>query len=167
MIETERLILIKPKLSDNDIFSEILSCPVQTKFLPNGAPYSAAQQKDYLRNRINHWEKSGFGTFIIVKRENSRVKLGFVGAEFAPNPQYVDIRFAIAKQFEGKGYVTEAVHALVSWFFENTNFSKLYGVAVNENYASKAVLRKIGMKPEKNVNLYHCEGLDNFSLESP
>ncbi|MFM2484834.1 GNAT family N-acetyltransferase [Celerinatantimonas yamalensis] len=164
MIETDRLILRKPNIDDLDIFSTILSCPTQTKFLPNEAPYSKEQQNDYLVNRINHWDVNDFGTFIICLSENPEVKLGFVGAEYAPNPDYVDIRFGIAREFEGQCYISEAAKALVTWFFENTKHSKLYGVSVHENVASKAVLRKLGMIAEKDVDLYQREGLDNFSI---
>jgi ribosomal-protein-alanine N-acetyltransferase len=54
---------------------------------------------------------------------------------------------------------------LVIWFFDNTEHRKLYGVSMVDNVGSKAVLKKIGMMPEKNVDLYNCEGLDNYSLQ--
>ncbi|WP_219702869.1 GNAT family N-acetyltransferase [Marinomonas lutimaris] len=167
MLETERLILLKPNKNDLDVISEILSCPKQTKYLPNEAPYSQIQQKAYLDKRIAHWENNEFGTFIICLKDNPRIKLGFVGAEYAPNPKYVDIRFGITKEFEEKGFVTEAARALATWFFDNTEHEKLYGVSMVDNVGSKAVLKKLGMTPEKNVDLYNCEGLDNYSLEAP
>jgi ribosomal-protein-alanine N-acetyltransferase len=166
MIETKRLILNTPKSEDIDIISEILSCPQQTKYLPNEAPYSHEQQKSYLANRISHWSNHGFGTFIFKLKEDPETKLGFVGAEYAPNPQYIDIRFGISQDFEGKGYVTEAAQALLSWFFTHTEHSKLYGVSMPSNVGSKAVLLKLGMVPETNVDLYNCEGLETFSLVS-
>ncbi len=66
MVETERLLLLRPRRNDLDIISLILSNPQQTKYLPNEAPYSAEQQVDYLSKRIAHWEKHSFGTFIVV-----------------------------------------------------------------------------------------------------
>lgn len=167
MIKTSRLMLYKPKTVDQDVISDILSSPKQTKYLPNEAPYSQRQQKEYLSNRVAHWKDHGFGTFIIALKDRPSIKMGFVGAEFAPNPGYVDIRFGIISDFEGKGFVTEAASACVTWFFDNTEHKKLYGVSMAENEGSKAVLKKIGMKPEKGVNLYNCEGLESFSVETP
>ena len=166
MVHTERLDLLKPSISDRDIFSEILSSPIQSRYLPNESPYTQEQQEEYLNNRINHWKKYGFGTFIITLKSSPSVKLGFVGAEYSPNPDYIDIRFGITSQFEGKGYITEASNALAVWFFENTEHKKLYGVSMVENIGSKAVLKKMGMTPEYGVDLYSCEGLENFSLVS-
>lgn len=164
MIETGRLLLRKPNSEDLDIISNILSCPKQTKYLPNKAPYNSHQQKVYLVNRIDHWTKNDFGTFIVCLKSEPQTKLGFVGAELAPNPEYVDIRFGISDKFEGNGYITEAALELIRWLFSSTPCTKLYGVSMKRNFASKAVLKKIGMKPESNVDLYNCAGLDNFSV---
>lgn len=167
MVKTERLLLLKPKKTDFDVISEILSSPKQTKYLPNEAPYSTEQQLDYLNKRISHWENHSFGTFIVVLKKNPAVKMGFVGAEFAPNPSFIDVRFGITSEYEGKGYITEAAVALTNWFFHNTEKKVLYGVSMSENKGSKAVLRKIGMVPVENLDLYNCDGLENFCLESP
>lgn len=167
MVETSRLLLLKPSANDLDIISEILSSTKQTKYLPNEAPYSNAQQQDYLNKRIAHWQNHDFGTFIIVFKDNPEMKLGFVGTEYAPNPGFVDIRFGISTEHEGKGFVTEAAKALIRWFFENTDFKKLYGVSMADNIGSKTILSKIGMTPESGIDLYNCEGLENYSIEAP
>lgn len=164
MIETQRLVLRKPASNDLDIIGEVLSCPVQTRFLPNEAPYSPAQQLSYLQNRIIHWKERGFGTLIVCMLDDPETKLGFVGAECAPNPEFVDIRFGMAKKYEGKGYTTEAATGLIKWLFRHTDVPKLYGVAMRDNAASKAVLQKLGMSGDSDVDLYNAEGLDHYSL---
>ncbi len=166
MVETKRLMLMKISPDDLEVISKILSSPIQTKFLPNEAPYTDEQQSEYLFNRIEHWKKHDFGTFVIVLKEDRNIKVGFVGAEYAPNPKYVDIRFGIVCEHEGKGIITEAAKALTAWFFENTQHNKLYGVSMAENFGSKSVLSKMGMEPEDGVNLYDCIGLENFSLQA-
>lgn len=166
MIETSRLVLRKPSKDDIDVINEILSCLNQTRFLPNEAPYSKDQQRQYLENRIEHWIQNDFGAFIVCLREDPLIKIGFVGAEYAPNPNYVDIRFGTVKAYEGLGYTTEAGSSLLEWMFSGTGITKIYGVAMSNNKASKSVLRKLGMVPEIDVNLYNCDGLESFSIES-
>lgn len=166
LIETSRLLLRKPDTEDFDIISEILSSPEQTKFLPNEAPYPIEKQQEYLANRIKHWALNGFGTFIVCLKEDPNVKLGFVGIEFAPNPEFVDIRYGISKSFEGKGYITEAAKKLLSWIFNNTEHTKVYGVSMPENLASIAIIKKLGMTVEDNVDLYNHPGLKHYSIEA-
>lgn len=166
MIETNRLVLRKPTLSDSDIIREILSSPEQTKFLPNEAPYIPYQQCKYLKNRIEHWEQHGFGTFIVCLKNDPSIKVGFAGVEHAPDPEYVDVRFGIAKEHQGLGYTTEATERLVEWVFRYTGIDKIFGVCMPDNHASKAVLEKLGMIKENDVDLYQCSGLEHYSIES-
>lgn len=143
MIETGRLVLRKPMSDDSDIIKEILSSPEQTRFLPNEAPYGLSQQSKYLENRIEHWEQNGFGTFVICLRDDPSIKVGFTGIEYAPNPEYVDIRFGIAKEYEGLGYTTEATEKLIEWVFRYTGIDTVFGVCMPDNFASKAVLKSL------------------------
>lgn len=151
---------------DSEIIKEILSSPEQTRFLPNEAPYSLSQQNKYLENRIEHWEQNGFGTFVICLRDDPSIKVGFTGIEYAPNSEYVDIRFGIAKEYEGLGYTTEATEKLIEWVFRYTAIDKIFGVCMPDNFASKAVLKKLGMVVEDYVDLYNCEGLEYYSFKA-
>jgi RimJ/RimL family protein N-acetyltransferase len=176
MLLTRRLLLSKPSISDIALFSEILSCPQQTRYLPNRAPYSIIQQENYLNKRINHWHQHGFGTFVIRLKEDSlsdtpakgsRVedtKLGFIGVEYAPKSDKVDIRFALVKEHEGLGYTSEAANAVLDYMSTNTQHRHIYGVAMPNNQASKAVLIKLGMTPALGEKLYDSDDLDCFSL---
>lgn len=166
MIETGRLVLRKPGPDDSDIIQEILSSQEQTRFLPNEAPYSPIQQSEYLKNRIEHWAQHGFGTFILCLKDDTSVKVGFAGVEYAPDPEYVDVRFGIAKEHEGLGYTTEATERLVEWVFRYTGIDKIFGVCMPDNHASKAVLKKLGMVKENDVDLYQCSWLEHYSIES-
>lgn len=163
-IETNHFLLKQMAESDADLVSSILSCPTQTKYLPNEAPYSERQIKSYLTNRLEHWERHGFGTFVIALKEHPKTKLGFIGVEYTPDPSYVDIRFALLKKHEGQGCMTEASKELTKWFFETLNFTKLYGAAMYDNLGSKAVLLKLGMEPLRGVDFYKCKDLQYFQL---
>ncbi|GGY47672.1 hypothetical protein GCM10011297_20630 [Bacterioplanes sanyensis] len=149
---------------DADVVAEILSCPEQTRFLPNERSYSKEQQQTYLRNRLHHWQQHGFGSYIIELNSSPTLKLGFVGAEYSPDPSFIDIRFALAKQHAGKGYMLQACQLLLREFFSQPKQDMLYGAAMKENMASLAVLKKIGMQPDSGLDFYQCDGLRYFSL---
>lgn len=185
MLSTKRLVLSKPSIADFALFSEILTCPQQTRFLPNESPYNLVQRENYLRNRINHWEEHGFGTFVISLKDEgyedalaqvtdeeaeldmlaqAGTKLGFIGVEYTPVGSAVDIRFALTKEHEGFGYTSEAASEILDFIAKNTPHRQIYGVAMPENQASKAVLVKLGMTPALDVKLYEADDLDCFSL---
>lgn len=184
MLTTERLVLSKPSIADFALFSEILTCPQQTRFLPNESPYNLVQRENYLKNRIKHWHEHGFGTFVISLKDEiyqeaveegedgaelealaqSGIKLGFIGVEYTPIGQHVDIRFALTKEHEGLGYTSEAAKSVLDFISNTTAHKQIYGAAMPENKASKAVLVKLGMTPALGVKLYDTEDLDCFSL---
>ncbi len=178
MLSTRRLVLSKPSISDFSLFSEILSCSQQTRYLPNKAPYSIIQQETYLNKRIDHWHQHGFGTFVLSLRNDAlkstslndtnliktNTKLGFIGIEFTPKSDKVDIRFALMKEHQGLGYTCEAAKAVLAYMTENTQHRHIYGAAMPDNQASKSVLIKLGMTPNLDVKLYNTDALDYFSL---
>ncbi|EAQ67618.1 ribosomal-protein-alanine acetyltransferase [Marinomonas sp. MED121] len=187
MLTTERLVLSQPSIADFALFSEILACPKQTRFLPSGSPLSLIQREKYLHKRLQHWHDHGFGTFVIgLKDENydelksqcskeegsnldelayALTPIGFVGIEYTPKGGELDIRFALIKEYEGLGYTAEASALALDFMSKNTSHKKVYGVAVTENHASKKVLHKLGMRPVSAVSLYDSSGLDYFVLE--
>ncbi|UYV12433.1 MAG: GNAT family N-acetyltransferase [Phycisphaera sp.] len=56
--------------------------------------------------------------------------------------------YSIAKAHEGRGYMTEACRAVVSYAFETMNLHRVQAGHLPENLASGAVLRKLGFLPE-------------------
>ena len=55
-----------------------------------------------------------------------------------------EIGFHIAKNFTGKGYVTEAVKAFLPAMAKKLNINEVYGICLAENLASVRVLEKCG-----------------------
>ena len=54
----------------------------------------------------------------------------------------------------GKGLTTEALSACLDWIFIKPEISRVYAVTDKEDTASRRVMEKLGMKHEKDVDLY-------------
>ena len=54
--------------------------------------------------------------------------------------------------FEGKGFMTEALIALINWAFEQSNVLAVIAETDKTNIASDKVLQKIGMIKYKEVD---------------
>lgn len=164
LFETDRLVLWRVTEDDFGLFSAILSSPVLTRYLPNEAPYSDEQQRHYFEKRLQHWRDHGFGTALFADRNTPQLPMGFVGVEQTPTPGYLDIRYALLADSAGAGYTTEAALGMLRFGFERSGQSKIYGVIMAENNASRAVLLKLGMQPESGLDLYQYPGLEHYSL---
>ncbi len=162
MLQTERLILRKVVEDDIDIYRELLSCPIITKYLPNQEPYQDQRIIDYVNNRVSHWD-NGFGTFTIFDRD-SDCKIGYVGVEVLADPEKSDIRFGIVRAKQGQGLAKEAALKCLEYTFDLGKHDKIYGVAFSENVGSLKTLRGIGMQSELNLDFYGCDGLESLSI---
>jgi ribosomal-protein-alanine N-acetyltransferase len=91
---------------------------------------------------------------IVVKEE--QVGVGLIGFKGYPNAEgETEIGYGIAPQYEGKGYMTEAVRVLCAWAFSHPFVSAITATTVM-NPASNRVLKKVGAQivsvDEKSMN---------------
>ncbi|CAM3694056.1 GNAT family N-acetyltransferase [Vibrio aquimaris] len=164
-LETQRLVMSPVKEDDIDIYRKILSSNQLTKFLPKGTAYTETEIQRTHSNRIAHWVH-GFGSYVINLKSQPREKIGYVGVELCEDPNFSDIRYGMLQEYQGKGYVLEASLAVIRETFGLNKHKRIYGVSMIENLPSIAVLRKLGMTPEPDLNLYQdCDELITFSID--
>ena len=58
--------------------------------------------------------------------------------------------YAITPAFRGQGYATEAARALVDYAFQHLRLKRIVATTTYENTASMGVMRKLGMRIERN-----------------
>ena len=58
--------------------------------------------------------------------------------------------WALNPAARGKGYATEAARALIEWAFTNLELARIVATTEDENVASQAVMRRLGMRVERN-----------------
>lgn len=93
-------------------------------------------------------ELSGFRRIFENSIDNTENWIGMISLQ---NINHIDsnaeIAFFIGETIEhGKGYITEAVEALVNYGFNNLNLHRIYGATPNP--AAKKVFTKLGFKKE-------------------
>ncbi len=152
--KTKNLILNQITENDFNFAKFYLSDPERTRFLPLEKPYPEDEVQKWLANKLLHWEKHNFGSFIIQEKE-SRENIGFCGLEYARDTDFIDIRYGLIQDSWGKGYAFEAAFFCINEFgFEFLNLDVIYGAAVPENLASIYILKKLGMTPDSKFNCY-------------
>jgi [ribosomal protein S5]-alanine N-acetyltransferase len=162
--QTDRLKLYPVSQADADFFHRYLKDPELTRFLPLGQPYPNKKIKIYIYSRILHWQKHQFGTFIIEDKD-SQLSIGYVGLEYVLDSKFIDIRYGLIQNFQGKGLVVEAAKKCLEIGFNVWNIDVIYGAAVPENKASVHILEKIGMKSDQSFDIYGKNVL-SFSFSS-
>ena len=150
MIETDRLILSTPTISDFEAFHALFSEPPVYRFFGN-APLTRNESWTKFLRGIGHWSVFGFGMFSIREKATHRYlgETGLVhfqrelGADFDP---YAEAVWVLASEAHGKGYATEAAEAALRWIFNLKGEQHTVCLIDPANTGSIRVAEKLGYK---------------------
>ena len=144
--ETRRLRLRKPILEDAEaIFRQYAQDPEVTKYLTWHPNRSIDETREFLRLCIAAWEQGRSFQWAIVEKKTDRL-IGMVG--FRVDGHKWELGYVLARKSWGRGYMTEAVKALVAWALKRPEVYRIWAVCDIENPASARVMEKAGMYRE-------------------
>src|SRR5437764_240312 len=119
-IETDRLLLRRPRLSDAKALHEAYSDPEVMQFIGVGETSDLAGTRAWLEKSLARWKADGFGHFVVERKEDKRV-LGRVGFLVWDPDEWrtgtlkelgghaaVELGWLLARAYWGQGYATEA-----------------------------------------------------------
>ena len=83
---------------------------------------------------------------MLLKKE--RTYIGDLGFKGPARENAVEIGYGILKEYEGNGYTTEAVKAVMDWAFGMEGVAFVEAETDPENKASQRILEKLGFVPD-------------------
>ena len=86
--------------------------------------------------------------WLIIKRKNNEI-IGRIGFKNIPDDNLeIEIGYGIGIEFRSKGYMTEALKAMLKWGFKQTllPIETIVAKTKNDNIPSQKVLKKAGFK---------------------
>lgn len=144
-IETERLLLRRWKESDFSDFCEFTKDP-EVMMLSGGKPAETDEEALKVFEK-EHKDKESFA--IILKSENKAIGQIKYQDDFRRYKiNSISIGYELNRSYWGKGYMTEALQAMVSHAFEKRKVD-IIGIAhFSVNTKSRRVIEKCGFKHE-------------------
>ena len=144
-LKTERLSILEANESDAPFFMELMNSSNWLQFIGDRGIDNLEKAKDYIKESLlKSYVKNGFGLYKVLL-EPDKKPIGICGFVKRDYLAYPDVGFAILPEFEGKGYITEAANATISYGFEVLKLSVILGITTDGNKASKKTLEKIGL----------------------
>ena len=151
-IETERLVLRKPRLEDaNAIFTGWAQDTEVTRFLTWRPHQYIEQTQEFVQSCLSAWENGTRFPYMITLKESNEV-IGMIDPRIEGS--IVGIGYGAARTHWGKGYVPEATRAIIAWAFQQPSIYRVYATTDVENVASRRVLEKVGMQCEGILHRY-------------
>lgn len=158
--ETDRLIIRKIRTSDAAFYVELFNSEGWLKYIGDRHVHTEAEAEAYIeKHYLSSYEQHGYGAFAVILKETGQM-IGACGLYKRDNLEHPDIGFAYLPPYIGKGYGYEAAKAVMDFARKTWNITTLYGVTVEYNIASIALLEKLGLK---RVGATNFEG-DNEEL---
>ncbi|MFM7320988.1 MAG: GNAT family N-acetyltransferase [Armatimonadota bacterium] len=145
---------IQQMASDPKIAATTLAVPHP---YPDGAAAAWIESHSELRQRHHRiWgiERHGDGTVV-----------GTVALRGNPVHRRAELGYWIGVPFQGHGYATEAVRAVVRFGFEIADLERIYAQHLDGNLASGRVMQKAGLRFEG--ILRHCVFKDGRHWDTP
>ncbi|MEW6443222.1 MAG: GNAT family N-acetyltransferase [bacterium] len=151
-IETARLVLERPRAADLEaVFARYASDPDVTRFVSWPRHESLADTLAFLEFSEAEWERWPAGPYLVRSRTDGTL-LGGTGLAFE-TPHRASTGYVLAKDAWGKGYATEALHAMVE-LAHTVGVRRLYAICHIEHPASRRVLEKGGFRREGILHLH-------------
>ncbi|MBP6556739.1 MAG: GNAT family N-acetyltransferase [Flavobacterium sp.] len=150
-LETERLLLRRIDANDVEEVLKLRGNPEIMKYIPRPL---ATTKEDALTHialieeRIQ--ENMGINWGITIKGNNKII--GIIGHyRIQPENHRAEIGYMSMTEYNGKGYITEAIKAVVAYGFEQMDLHSIEAVIDPENKASERVLQKNGFVKEAHI----------------
>jgi RimJ/RimL family protein N-acetyltransferase len=151
-IETERLVLRKPRMEDALVLFNAYMRDAQVTRYTTWRPHRQLQEaEDFIRDRITAWENEFRFPFVITLQERDE-PFGMI--DFHIRNCTVGLGYVIARSHQGKGFATEATRAIIQWAFEQPRIYRVNASTDVENIASQRVMEKAGMLREGLLRKY-------------
>jgi len=152
-LETDRLQLRQPALSDADFVLRLLNEPTFLEHIGDRGVRTHEQARVYLQERMMaSFERFGLGMFVVLRGEDGAVA-GLCGLVQREELDDVDLGFALLPEFCSLGYAKEACQAVLAHAKSQLRLARLVAIVAPTNARSISLLGKLGFRFERKVRM--------------
>ena len=160
VLETERLVLREVEAADAAFLLELLNSPGFLENIGDRGVRDEDQARAYISERVvASYRDHGFGMWLTEQKSDHR-PVGLAGLVRREGLEHPDVGYAFLQQAWGQGYAQEAAAAVLAHARGPLGITVLSAITTPENFASMAVLRKIGFTYQGMIEL---PGIDRES----
>lgn len=146
VLVTPRMLLRRPRLADSRaIFESWGNDPLVTRYLTWTPSRSVVDTEVFLRAAIRRMALGQEHSWLITPRDGLDA-MGMISA-WQENQQ-VELGFVLARPYWTRGYMTEALAAVIDWCEAREDIQQVWAVCDIDNLASAYVLEKAGMSSQ-------------------
>ncbi|MGG5570055.1 GNAT family N-acetyltransferase [Myroides odoratimimus] len=147
-IETERLYLRHTEPNDIDTVFSLLSNSEVMKYIPAPLAQTTEEAKQYISSLDKRMEDKECISWAIELKEE-KIMIGTIGLyRMKLEHHRTEVGYMSLPDFNGRGYITEALKAVIEYAFHSLQFHSLEAVIDPNNIGLQKVLEKCGFEKE-------------------
>ncbi|NQW12438.1 MAG: GNAT family N-acetyltransferase [Alphaproteobacteria bacterium] len=146
-VETERMILRGFRDDDHAAYTAMRADPEVVRYLIGGEaliPFAEEIAASRIAAFNEGWRR-GYGVWAVEDRVTGQL-IGQAGLARLERSEHVEVLYAFAKPWWGRGRAREAARAALRFGFETAGLDRIVGFVVPENAASARVLEVAGLR---------------------
>lgn len=116
-----------------------------------GGVRSAEATKTYLDVNMAHWDRHGFGLFVLRTRDGAFAGRAGIRHILVDGVDEIEIAYTFRREFWGRGFASEIAAALTEIGLSRLELPSLIGLVFVEHGASRRVLEKANYVLEKST----------------
>ena len=155
-IETDRLLLRRFTLNDTyAMYNNWAGDEEVTSHLPWNSHKSMEETGRYILQVCQTYQNPDFYHWAIALKEKEQA-IGFLQAEIEKNTDCARLSFGLGRQWWNKGYMKEAVGAVVPYLFEKVQAERISACCEGNNRTAGKVLLRCGLQGEGRLRRAWC-----------
>lgn len=165
-LKTDRVELKELTMGQIDHLVDLDSDPDVMHFITDGEIRPREHHLEAVPKLLNYTkENPGLGLWTAYLKDTGEF-MGWYILKHLLETGEVEIGFRLKKKFWGQGYSTEVGKAVLKHGFETVGLKRIVAITRPDNFASQAVIKKIGLKEEGTGTFYNIHCL-YFGLDQP
>ena len=162
-LETERLVLLRPKHEDLDELAALLGDPRVGRWLGGTVDLEAASA--FLARHIAHWDAHGFGLWTARDRGTGTfIGRGGLHTTLVDGGAEVEVGWAMVPDRWNEGLATELGAAALRVAATGLGLEQVISFTLPDNRASRRIMEKLGLRIERE---FDHRGLPHMLYRGP
>jgi RimJ/RimL family protein N-acetyltransferase len=152
-IETARLVCERLRDEHAPEVAALVRDPAVARTLsPTGEPPSERQVRTDLQLMVAHWERHGFGPWLLRDRAtDTMVGRGGLQWSWVDGRREVEALWAIVPERWGRGLATELAESAIEVAFGDLGRDEIVAFTLPNNHGSRRVMEKTGFRYEREI----------------
>ncbi len=144
-LKTRQIILRPITPFDAAILHHVYQEEGVLRYFPNTIPPPLERIERWITNQQLHWSEYGCGNWAILPQGEFEI-IGWGGLQYLPETGETEVGFLLNRPWWGRGFATEIACASIRYGFLHQSLERIIALVFEQNYASRRVLEKCGLR---------------------